>query len=95
MIMSDPKAQLLREKVKLECSASKINSLTLTKLKYDSYIQKVKNLKTVNKKKSNDLRFLRRYEIIEANDMTKLIHPATDQESIRYYVYEEELFKSS
>lgn len=90
--MSDSKAQLFREKVKLERSTSKVNSLTLTKLKYDSYIQKVKNLKTANKKESNDLRFLRRYDIIEINGITKLIHPVTDQESIRYYVFDEELF---
>lgn len=81
--MSDSKAQLFRENVKLERSTSKVNSLTLTKFKYDSYIQKVKNLKTANKKESNDLRFLRRYDIIEINGITKLIHPVTDQESIR------------
>ena len=64
----------------------------MTKLKYDSYIQKGRNLKTATKKESNDLRFLRRYDIIEVNGITKLIHPVTDQESIKNYVFDEELF---
>lgn len=77
---------------RLERSSSKVNSLTLTRLKYYSYIQKVKNLKTTSKKESNDLRFLRRYDIIEVNGITKLIHPVTDQENITYYVFNEEIF---
>lgn len=85
-------AELFREKIQLERLTSKVNSLTLTKAKYDVYIQKVKNLKATIKKESNDLRFLRRYDIIEVNGITKLIHPVTDQESIRYYVFDEELF---
>ncbi|XP_057657392.1 KRAB-A domain-containing protein 2-like [Diorhabda carinulata] len=90
--MPDSKEQVFREKLNLERSASKVNSLVLSKLKYDSYIEKVTSLKTSSKKENNDLRFLRRYDIIEVSGITKLIHPVTDQENIKYYVFDEELF---
>lgn len=35
-------------------------------------------LKSVNKKGSSDIRFLRIYDVFEVNGISKVIHPVTD-----------------
>nr|XP_024215912.1 KRAB-A domain-containing protein 2-like isoform X1 [Halyomorpha halys] len=72
---------------------SKVNCVSMDKVKYEHFIKKVKTLKVNPHKDGNDYRFLKRYDVIEINGVTKLISPATDKESITYFVYDEELFE--
>ncbi|KAL3272515.1 hypothetical protein HHI36_013991 [Cryptolaemus montrouzieri] len=82
-----------QEKFKLDRLNSKVNTFSLSKLKYHEHIQKVKQLKIMDQKESNDLRFLKRYDVIEVNSISKLIHLVTEQENLKYYVFDEELYE--
>ena len=65
----------------------------MNKVKYEFLINKAKSVKSKPNKEWNDYRFLKRYDIIEVNGITKLISPVTEENSIKYFVYDEELFK--
>ena len=52
-----------------------MNSVSTDKVKYEFLINKVKSVKSKPNKKGKDYRFLKRYDIIEVNGITKLISP--------------------
>lgn len=82
------------ELLELERERSKVNSVSMDKKKYELLIRKVISLKMKSHKDGNDYRFLKRYDIIEENGVTKLVSPVSKQESmIKYFVYDEELFE--
>ncbi|XP_044735736.1 E3 SUMO-protein ligase ZBED1-like [Chrysoperla carnea] len=67
------------EKLRIERQSVKLNSVTMNKTKYDSLIEKVKQLKVKTKK--------------QVNGITKLISPVSDGDSLKYFIYDEELFE--
>jgi len=81
------------ELLQRERENSKVNSVSMNKVKYELLVNKVKSLKLKSHKDGNDYRFLKRYDIIEVNGVTKLISPVTEQDSIKYFVYDEDLFQ--
>lgn len=79
--------------LKREREDSKVNCVSMDKVKYELLINKVKSLRLVSHKHGNDYRFMKRYDVIDVNGTTKLISPQTVQESIKYFVYDEDLFQ--
>jgi len=62
-------------------------------VKYSEVLEEVKRLKNGAKLKPNDYKLLKRYDIMNVSNIEKLIVPVTDPNTIKYYVYNEELFK--
>lgn len=54
---------------------SKVNSVSMDKVKYERFISNLKNLKQKSHKDGNDYRFLKRFVIIEVKGISKLISP--------------------
>ncbi|GIY69367.1 SCAN domain-containing protein 3 [Caerostris darwini] len=80
---------------KLFSKDSKLNSVLLTKRKYDSIIADVKRIKTSNKKESpRDYRIIKKYDVLTVQGCEKLIVPRSDaaEEGVKKFVHAEELF---
>jgi hypothetical protein len=60
---------------------------------YNTYLQEVKNAKTIAVKKSIHYRSLKRFDVLCIRNEDKLIFPVeSGSENIRYYVCNDELF---
>jgi hypothetical protein len=69
------------------------NTFYLTREMYNTYLQEVKNVKTIAVKKSIHYRRLKRFDVLCIGNEDKLIFPVeSGSEDIRYYVCNEELF---
>ena len=55
------------EQLKSERNLSKVNSVSMDKVKYEFLDNKVKSVKSKPNKEWNNYRFLKRYDIIEVN----------------------------
>lgn len=69
------------------------NTSFLKKLKYDQLISHIIQLKNNSKKKEpNDYNLLKKYDVLNVANVNKLIVPVSENNEIKYYVHDEELF---
>lgn len=69
------------------------NTSFLKKLKYDQLISHIIQLKNNSKKKEpNDYNLLKKYDVLNVANVNKLIVPLSENNEIKYYVHDEELF---
>jgi hypothetical protein len=69
------------------------NTSFFTKLKYDQLILHINQLKNnLKKKEPNDYKLLKKYNMLKVSDVNKLTVPVSENNEIKYYVYNEELF---
>lgn len=80
------------EKFNTLLSEKNSNNVFLSKVKYNQVLTEVKRLKSGAKLKPNDYKLLKRYDIMNVSNIDKLIVPVTDPNTIKYYVYNEELY---
>jgi hypothetical protein len=74
-------------------STKNSNNVFLSEVKYSEVLEEVKRLKNGAKLKPNDYKLLKRYDIMNISYIEKLIVRVTDPNTIKYYVYNDELFK--
>ncbi|KAF0733683.1 Uncharacterized protein FWK35_00034346 [Aphis craccivora] len=63
------------------------------KVKCNEVLEEIKRLKSGAKLKPNDYKLLKCYDIMNISNIEKLIVPVTDPNTIKHYVYNEELYK--
>jgi hypothetical protein len=69
------------------------NTSFFTKLKFDQLILHKNQLKKNSKKKEpNDCKLLKKHNVLKVSDVNKLIVPVSENNEIKYYVHNEELF---
>lgn len=87
------KCEQFYELLERERQHSKVNSVSMNKARYELLINKVKSLKIKSHKDGNEYRFLKRYDVIDINGVTKLISPLTEEDTIKFFVNDEDLFE--
>jgi hypothetical protein len=71
----------------------KFKYFIFTKLKYDQLILHMIQSKNNSKKKElNDYKLLKKYNVLKVSDVNKLNVPVSENNKIKYYVHNEELF---
>ncbi|KAL3268385.1 hypothetical protein HHI36_007501 [Cryptolaemus montrouzieri] len=71
--------EIFQEKIKLDRLNSKLNNFSLSKLKYHKHIQKVKQLKIMDQKESNDLR----HGLASSNIPTEVLKDLETEEDLQ------------
>lgn len=70
-----------------------MNNVFLSEVKHNELLEEVKWFKSGAKLKPNDYKLLKRYDIMNVSNIEKLIVSVNDPNTIKYYVYNEELYK--
>jgi len=81
------------EEFNILLSKKNVNNVFLIKVKYNELLEEVKRLKSGAKLKPNDYKLLMCYDLMNVSNIEKLTVMVTDLNTIKYYVYNEELYK--
>lgn len=87
------KSEQFYELLKQERKNFRLNRISMDKVRYESVINKVMRLKFSFHLEGNDYRFLRRYDVIEIDGVTKLISPLSEGGTFKYFLTDEDLFE--
>ena len=74
--------------LKVERRNPNYNCVFMNGEKYELLISKVKSLKSGPKRDCSDYRFLKRYDMLEVTEITKLIQPVSEEGNLKYSVYD-------
>lgn len=74
-------------------SKKRTNIQFFTTVTYAAMIEKVKAAKLVHPKQSREKYLLHKFDVIDIGEEEKLIVPVKDDNTIKYFVHEEEIFE--
>ena len=79
------------EKLRNDRASCSVNSVSMSKSKYDDLVNKIKELKSKPWNEGNDYRFLKWYDVLEVNGVIKLIFPVNESACVKYFVHDDKL----